>query len=420
MLEGMKGVSSFAGEIDLAIWVVMGISIGIFVVVVGVMFYFLYTYSAQKNSRDKIKNIEHNLYLEIAWTVIPTFLLAIMFYYGYTSLKIMREVPKDTMDVNVTGQMWFWTHEYANGKTTKDLYVPVGTNVKLNITAKINDVLHSYYVPAFRFKQDAVPGKMNTAWFNAKELGNFDIQCAEYCGTRHSYMLAKIHVLDKETFDTWYKSDKKTPFDQETSTKHPGLDLLETNGCLGCHSLDGSILVGPSYKDLFGRKLKVSVNGTLKELIADEAYIKQSILEPDSEVVDGFSAGMMSSYKDILSEKQIDEIIDYFKNAQNVPKENMGDKATSILESNGCLGCHSLDGTVLVGPSYKDMFGHTIKVSVNGTLKEVLVDEAYLKRAILEPDGEVVEGFSAGMMSSYKGILSDNDIAVVIEYFKGL
>lgn len=422
MLEGMKGVSSFAGEVDLAIWVVMGISLGIFVVVVGVMFYFLYTYRAKQHGRDKIKNIEHNLALEIAWTIIPTFLLAIMFYYGYTSLKVMREVPNDTMDVNVTGQMWFWTHEYANGKKTKDLYVPLGTNIKLNITAKKNDVLHSYYVPAFRLKQDAVPGLMYSAWFNATEVGSYDIQCAEYCGTRHSYMLAKVHVIDKATFDAWYTSDKKTPFDKETmqiAVKHPGLELLESNGCTGCHSLDGSALVGPSYKGMFGRSVKVSVNGTLKEIVSDENYLKKSILEPDSEVVDGFSPGMMSSYKEVLTQKQLDDIIDYFKNSDTVPKEDSSAKALNILESNGCTGCHSLDGSALVGPSYKGIFGRSVKVNVNGTLKEVLSDEAYLKRAILEPDSEVVDGFSPGMMSSYQGILSDQDIDILVEYFKG-
>lgn len=422
MLEGMKGVSSFAAEIDLAIWVVTGISLGIFVVVVGVMFYFLYTYRAKRHGRDKIKNIEHNMVLEILWTVIPTFLLGIMFYYGYVSLKVMREIPKDAMEINVTGQMWFWTHEYQNKKKTKDLYVPVGTNIKLNITAKKNDVLHSYYVPAFRLKQDAVPGKMYTAWFNATEVGSFDIQCAEYCGTRHSYMLAKIHVIDKDKFDVWYASDKKTPFEEKTATatKHPGLDHLEANGCLGCHSQDGSALVGPSYKDIFGRKVKVSINGTLREVISDEAYLKRSIIEPDTEVVDGFSAGMMGSYKEILSDKQIDEIIDYLKNGDNIPKEDITAKAIGILENNGCIGCHSQDGSILVGPSYKGIVGRKVKVMANGTLKEIISDEAYLKRSIIEPDAEVVDGFSAGMMSSYKGIVSDSDMDVLIQYFKGL
>ena len=209
MLEGMKGVSSFAGEVDLAILVVVGLSIFIFVLVVGVMFYFLYKYSSKRHSRDQIKNIEHNLPLEITWTVAPMILLAVMFYYGYTSLKAMRTIPAQNMEVKVTGQMWFWTHEYPNGKKTKDLYVPIGENIKLAITAKKNDVLHSYYVPALRLKQDAVPGKTYNAWFKATDTGAFDILCAEYCGTRHSYMLAKVYVLEKDKFDAWYKSDKK-------------------------------------------------------------------------------------------------------------------------------------------------------------------------------------------------------------------
>ena len=213
MLEGMEGVSSFAKEVDLAIWIVVGISVGIFVIVVGVMFYFLYKYNTKRHRRDQVQNIEHNLFLEIMWTVIPTFLLGVMFYYGYTSLKVMREIPEENLHVKVMGQMWFWTHEYPNGKITNDLYVPVGTNVKLDIGAKLNDVLHSYYVPAFRIKQDAVPGKVYSAWFRADTIGSYDVLCAEYCGTRHSYMLSKIHVIDKERFDAWYESDQKTPFD---------------------------------------------------------------------------------------------------------------------------------------------------------------------------------------------------------------
>jgi cytochrome c oxidase subunit 2 len=420
MLEGIKGVSSFASEVDLAILVVVGLCIVIFILVVGVMFYFLYKYSSKRHARKDVKNIEHNLVLEITWTVAPMILLAIMFYYGYTSLKAMRTIPKENMEVKITGQMWFWTHEYPNGKKTKDLYVPVGENIKLNITAKKNDVLHSYYVPALRLKQDAVPGKVYGAWFKATEAGAFDVQCAEYCGTRHSYMLAKVHVLEKDVFDAWYNSDKKTPFDKESKVAiHPGFTLLNDNGCIGCHSLDGSPLVGPSYKDIYGRKVKVSVDGTLKEVISDEAYLKRAILNPDKEIVEGYSAGMMSSYKDILSDEDIDKIIDYFKGGNGGVKVDIEATAMNILDSNGCTGCHSLDGSVLVGASYKDMYGRKVKVTVDGTLKEIIADEAYLKRSILNPDEEVVEGFSAGMMSSYKDVLSDDDISILIEYFKG-
>lgn len=420
LIEGIEGVSSFAQEIDTAMLVVFGITTIVFFIVIGVMFYFAYKYSSKRYKRKDIVNIEHNNKLEIAWTVLPMFLLAIMFYYGMTSLKVMREIPKDNMEVKVTGQMWFWTHKYPNGKVTKDLYVPLGENIKLAITAKKNDVLHSYYVPAFRFKQDAVPGYTYNAWFKATKLGTYDVFCAEYCGVRHSKMLAKVYVLSKKDFDAWYNSDKKTPFDKEEKTEHPGLTLLNNNGCTGCHSLDGSALVGPSFKDMFGHKVKVSQEGALKEVLVDENYIKQSILDPDSQVVDGFNPGMMSSYKGVLDDKAIEQIIDYFKGGKVEKKVDNKTKAMGILNSNGCTGCHSLDGSALVGPSFKGMFGHKVKVSENGTLKEVLVDEKYIKQSIFDPDSQVVEGFNPGMMAPYNGILNDNDIDSLIEYFKGL
>ena len=421
LIDGIEGVSSFAHEVDTAMLVVFGITTVVFLIVIGVMFYFAYKYSSKRYKRKDIVNIEHNNKLEFAWTVLPMFLLAIMFYYGMTSLKVIREIPKDNMEVKVTGQMWFWTHKYPNGKVTTDLYVPIGENIKLDITAKTNDVLHSYYIPAFRFKQDAVPGYTYYSWFKATKLGAYDIECAEYCGVGHSRMLAKVYVLSKKDFDAWYNSDKKTPFDEEEKiAEHPGLTLLKSNGCTGCHSLDGSALVGPSFKDIFGHKVKVSENGTLKEVLVDEKYIKQSILDPNSQVVDGFNPGMMSSYKGVLDDKAIDQIIDYFKGGKVQPKVDKVAKAQKILGNHGCLGCHSTDGTPIVGPSFKGMFGHTVKVSENGTLKEVLADENYIKQSIFDPNSQVVEGFNPGMMAPYKGILNDDDVNTLIEYFKGL
>lgn len=421
MLEGMKGVSSFASEVDFAIFVVVGLCIVIFILVIGVMFYFLYKYSSKRHPRSKVENIEHNLPLEIIWTVAPMILLAVMFYYGYTSLKVMRTIPAQNLEVKVVGQMWFWTHEYPNGKKTKDLYVPVGENIKLAITAKENDVLHSYYVPALRLKQDAVPGKVYNAWFQGTDTGAFDLQCAEYCGTRHAYMLGKVHVLEKDVFDEWYNSKRKTPFEKIKKVKdHPGLVLLNDNGCTGCHSLDGSTLVGPSYKDMFGRTVKVFEGDTLKEVISDEAYLKRAIIDPDVEVVEDFPPGMMGSYKDVLSDEEIDKIIDYFKGGNAEETVDIKAEAINILDSNGCTGCHSLDGSALVGPSYKDMFGRKVKVMVDGTLKEIISDEAYLKRAIIDPDVEIVDGFAEGMMSSYKDVLSEKDIDILMDYFKGV
>ena len=421
LINGIEGVSSFASKVDFAMIVVFGITTVVFLIVIGVMFYFAYKYSSKRYAKKDIVNIEHNTKLEIAWTVLPMFLLAIMFYYGMTSLKIIREVPKKNMEIKVTGQMWFWTHKYPNGKVTTDLYVPINKNVKLDITAKTNDVLHSYYIPAFRFKQDAVPGYMYHAWFNPTKLGVYDIECAEYCGVGHSRMLAKVYVLSQKDFDAWYNSNKKTPFSKESkNVENPGLALLKSNGCTSCHTLDGSPLVGPTYKGLFGKKTEVLVNGKPKNVIADAKYLKESILDPDAKVVKGFKPGMMSSYKGVLSDKQIDQIIDYLKNGDKPKKVDIKESATDILSSNGCLGCHSLDGSKLIGPSYKGMYGHKIKVLVNGKLEEVIANDQYLKESILDPDAKIVQGYSSGMMGPYKGILSDKDIDILIQYFKTL
>jgi len=290
----------------------------------------------------------------------------------------------------------------------------------LDITAKLNDVLHSYYVPAFRLKQDAVPGYIYNAWFNPTKIGSYDIECAEYCGIGHSRMLGKVYVLSKKDFDTWYNSDKKTPFSKaKPAGVHPGLEILESNGCTGCHSIDGSKLVGPSYKGIYGRKVKVKIGDNLKEVVSDDAYLKKAILSPDAEIVDGYSAGMMTSYKDIISNKDLDTIIDYFKTGGKISVDPTV-KAKEILESNGCTGCHSIDGSKLVGPSYKGIYDRKVKVKIGDNLKEVVSDDAYLKESILNPDAKIVDGYGAGMMTSYKDLLSDDDISILIKYFKGL
>ncbi len=316
MLNGIEGVSTASGSVNIAMYVVYGISIGVFSLVIGTMFYFAYKYSNKRYPRNKIKNIEHNTPLEVVWTIIPLILVMIMFYYGFSSLKALRTIPKNNMEVQVTGQMWSWKHKYPNGKITTDLYVPVGKNIKLDLTAPKNDVIHSYYIPAFRFKQDVVPGYTYYAWFNATKKGVYDIECAEYCGIGHSAMLAKVYVLSQADFDAWYNSDKKTPFSKKSNSKlteHPGLTLIKNNGCTSCHSLGTNVLVGPGFKGIYGHKVKVKEGGTLKEVLVDDAYLKESIVEPNKKIVDGFSGGMMNSYKGVLSDDDIKVLIKYLK-----------------------------------------------------------------------------------------------------------
>jgi cytochrome c oxidase subunit 2 len=200
--------------------------------------------------------------------------------------------------------MWSWNFEYPNGKTADTLVVPKDKAVKLDLISR--DVLHSLYIPAFRIKEDVVPGKNNKMWFIGQIEGEYDIFCAEYCGDRHSYMLSKVHVLPEQDYERWYN-------DTAVSADHPGLAVLKKNACLSCHSLDGTRLVGPSFKGIWGKQEMVITGKEEHEIVINEDYIKKSVYEPNADVVKGFNQGLMISYKDLVSEQEIASITGYLK-----------------------------------------------------------------------------------------------------------
>jgi len=202
------GVATYSSYVEGVFWFVTGIAAIIFVGIVVVMIYFVVRYNRKRNPHPT--NIEGNTTLEVLWTVIPLFIVLGMFWYGWVGFKELTNVPKDAIALKVTGQMWQWTFEYPNGVQTDTLHVPVHTPVKLEITSI--DVNHSFFVPAFRTKKDAIPGKRNIMWFNATSEGAFDVACAEYCGLKHSQMYTKIVVQDSASFGSWYRaiSEKQT------------------------------------------------------------------------------------------------------------------------------------------------------------------------------------------------------------------
>jgi len=229
----------------------------------------------------------------------------VMFFYGYKGFITMRRVPEGARVVNVTAFMWGWEFQYENGKKSKELFLPVNEPVKLNLHSL--DVIHSLYIPSFRIKEDVVPGKQNYMWFIPELKGSYEILCAEYCGLRHSYMESKVHVLPKEEFDTWLA-------DFQPEAKDPkGLDLIKSNACVGCHSLDGSKLVGPSFKGFYGNEHQVITDGKERTITADDEYIKKSILEPNADVAKGYPGHVMQSYRKSLTDEDIQQIIDYLK-----------------------------------------------------------------------------------------------------------
>jgi cytochrome c oxidase subunit II len=299
----MSGASNFVQGVDLTFIIILGISVFFLVGITAVMIYFVFRYSRKRN--PKATNIEGNNKLEIIWTAIPLVLVLVMFYFGWLGYRPMRNVPEGAIQVKAIGQMWAWSFEYENGKKSAELVVPLNKPVKLNLTSL--DVIHSLYIPAFRIKEDVVPGKNNFMWFTAQQEGEYNIFCAEMCGDRHSYMLSKVKVLPEADYNTWLASSD-IPADEP-----PGLTLMKQNACVTCHSQDGSRIVGPSFKGLFGKKEIVITNGVEREITIDEEYIKRSVYEPNADVVKGYSPGLMPSQKDKITDEDVQKIVDYMK-----------------------------------------------------------------------------------------------------------
>ena len=288
-------------------WYIVIASIILLLLVTGLMIFFAVKYSRKRHPKPEA--VKQRAWLEIVWTAIPTVLVLSMFYYGYEGFKLMRTVPKDAMTIKVTGRMWNWAFDYPNGKHTDNLYVPIDTPIKLEL--KSTDVLHSFHMPAFRIKEDVVPGKDNYLWFKPNSLGSADIFCAEFCGQRHAYMLSKVIVLKKDEFDKWYNEGALIKSRLDEVMKSPAVKLMDEHGCLSCHALEIPVGEQVPFKGIFGKKQIVVKDGKEVEVTVDEAYLRRAILEPGAELRKGFP-NMMDPVTD-LSEEQLKLIIDFLK-----------------------------------------------------------------------------------------------------------
>lgn len=304
-----SNLSNFSESVDTAFFVIFSIITFFLVALTGVLIYFLIRYNEKRNPEPT--EIEGNVWLEIIWTVIPIGLVIGMFYYGWMAwIPMLSKAPDDAIEIKTTAQMWSWRFEYENGKKMDTLIVPLGKPVELLVTSP--DVLHSLYIPAFRIKQDIVPGRVTKMWFEATTEGSYDLFCAEYCGLQHSFMTTEVKVLPQDKFDEWY-IDTTAAVKVAATPGALGLKILRDNGCIACHSLDGSKLVGPTYKGIFGHEVEVVTKGEERTVIVDAEYIKKSIYTPDADLVKGFNKGLMRSYQNELSEEEVEQIIVYLE-----------------------------------------------------------------------------------------------------------
>lgn len=299
-----NGTSPFVEGVDNTFLFIIVISLILLISLTFLMIYFIVRY--RKDKHPEAAQIEGSTTLEIVWTVIPGILVILMFWFGWKSYVPMREVPADAMKVTSVARMWGFTFNYENGKSSPKLVVPVNKPVRVQLEAV--DVLHAFYIPAFRVKNDMVPGNNDQwVWFTANKTGSYDLFCAEYCGTLHSAMITKVEVLTEEEFTAWYEGTELS------GEQNAGLTVLQNNACIACHSLDGAPGVGPSFKGILGRETRVLVDGKEQTLVADEEYLIRSILKPDSEVVSGYPKGIMQSYEGRLSDQDLQNIVDYLK-----------------------------------------------------------------------------------------------------------
>lgn len=309
ILSNTVNASNFVTGVDEAFVFITGVSFIFLIGLTFAMLYFIYKYNNKKN--PVATQIKGSTKLEIIWTVIPTILVLVMFYYGWAGWKPMQKPPKDSFNIKVIARMWNFTFEYENGKKTDTLFVPQNKAVRLNLNSL--DVLHSLYIPAFRVKEDVVPGREKFLWFIPQQEGLYDLFCTEYCGLNHSYMLNQVKVMPDKDFNAWYIDTTKRVEVALDSPTANGKRIMKNIGCFACHSVDGSKLVGPTFKGIYGHKVTVVSAGNEREVTVDDEYIKKSIYDPNADVVKGFNKGLMLSYTGQLSEDDVKQITEYLK-----------------------------------------------------------------------------------------------------------
>ncbi len=298
------GRSTFAGTHDGLYNFVLWMSVFWLVLIAGLLVYFVIKYR-RKSPHDVPEGPTHSTAIELGWTLPPLILVMIIFVWGFRGFRDMNQAPNGAYQVIVNASKWNWSFTYGEGANASQLHVPVDTPISLVLTS--SDVIHSFFVPEFRVKKDAVPGRYNKAWFQATQVGEYNLFCTEYCGKSHSQMISKVVVHTKEDYAVWL--EKQMRWWEGEKPADVGMKVYTQRGCKQCHSLDGVDGDGPSWKDLFG-STRSFADGTTR--VADEDYIRESILNPGSQVVAGFD-NVMPTFQGQIKDPEVTGVIEYLK-----------------------------------------------------------------------------------------------------------
>jgi cytochrome c oxidase subunit 2 len=299
--------STMAPEVDWLLWFVLWISIFFFFLVTALVAFFVIKYRHREGDDEKEHSLHagHATALEITWTLVPVVVVIFIFYYGFKTWVHMDVAPANSYDITVTGRMWSWAFTYPNGVVDDQLHIPVNQPVRLILSS--DDVIHSLFIPAFRLKKDVVPGRYNHFWVTADKPGEYVIYCSQYCGLNHTEMHSKAIVQSPVEFQQWL--EKAANWEGRMSPLDAGKMFYQKRGCIQCHTVDGSALIGPSWKGIFGHKVTFS-DGT--STTVDEQYIHESIVDPGKHIVAGYQ-NVMPSFAGAFKDRDINAIITYIK-----------------------------------------------------------------------------------------------------------
>ena len=444
--------STIAGSVDHLFYVLTAVTLFFTILIFSSIFYFMIKYR-RRSPDERPKATKESLPLEILWTAIPTLIVAVIFVWSASLYFRNAEPPRGSMEVFVTGRQWMWKIEHPEGqREINELHVPLGRPVKLTMISE--DVIHDFYVPAFRVKKDVLPGRYTSLWFEPTKVGTFHFFCAQYCGAYHAGMNGSVIVVAPDEYARWLvgggpgetmeagapaaamapagvQGGTAAPAGAQGGSAAAGEKAFQQHGCPVCHLAAGKGL-GPSFVGVYGHPVQLT-NG--QTITADDAFIRECILNPDLRRVAGY-APLMASFQGQLSEAEILDVIAYIRSLGAKPEKGQEKEAAGtpggtaaaagapggasaagekLFQQHGCPVCHLAVGKGL-GPSLVGVYGHPVQLT-NG--QTVTADDAYIRESILDPSAKIVAGYTP-MMPPFQGQLSEEEILDLIAYIRSL
>jgi cytochrome c oxidase subunit 2 len=302
-----EAASTAAREVDLLYFFLVAVS-AFFALLISIAVVYLAVRYRRSRSGAKAVHIEGSMVLEIVWSVIPLCLAMTMFVWGTYLFFAGSRVPPGAMQITVTGKQWMWKVQHPTGqREINDLHLPVDVPIEVSMTSE--DVIHSFFIPAFRTKQDVLPGRYSHTWFQANKVGTYDLYCAEYCGTKHSTMIGKVYVLEQDAYQSWLAGAVAGDTPEQQGEK-----LFTALRCDTCHNATSGAR-GPNQAGLFGTTVQLEGGGST---VFDAEYVRESVLRPNAKIVKGYQP-IMPTYQGQLGEEQILALIAYLKTLTTAP-----------------------------------------------------------------------------------------------------